>query len=145
MCPVRLRGVGPPVDRLDRYLLHQRRHVQPTDLDAVGGNKVAQHPAARKREVHVQHVDPPHDREVGSQHRLRQIIYAAAADPQLSRLPCHRQRVRTVDHRFALGNSPAQLRIRAERPGQKIIHQRQLADLGVAHVFTSIAGSANSP
>ena len=34
-------------------------------------------------------------------------IDAAAADPQLARLPRHRQHVRTVDHRFALGNSPA--------------------------------------
>jgi len=32
----------------------------------------------------------------------------------------------------------------AERPGQKIVHQGQLADLGIAHVFTSIAGSAGS-
>lgn len=41
------------------------------------------------------------------------------------------QRVRTIDHRFALGNSPAHSRISAERPGQKITHQRQLADVGV--------------
>jgi hypothetical protein len=32
----------------------------------------------------------------------------------------------------------------AERPGQKIVHQGQLADLGVARVFTSIAGFAGS-
>lgn len=33
------------------------------DLDAFGGKQVAQHPAAREREIHVQRVDPPHDRQ----------------------------------------------------------------------------------
>jgi hypothetical protein len=119
--------------------------MQPTDFDANGCKQIAQHPAAGKREVHVQLIEPPHDGEIGNRGRSRQIINAAAADLEFPRLPRHRQRVRSVDHRFARGNSPAQLQTRAERPGQKIIHQRQLADLGVAHVFTSIAGSAGSP
>jgi len=92
----------------------------------------------------VQLVEPPQDREVGSRGRSRQIIDTALTGPQLPRLLRNRQRVRTVDHRFTLGNSPAQLRIRAERPGQKIVYQDELADLGVAHVFKSIAGSAGS-
>ena len=80
-------------------------------------------------------VDPPHDGEIGSRDRPWQIINTTAADPQLPRLPRNRQRVDMVDHRFALGNSPAQSRIGAERPGQKIIHQRQLADLGMQRLY----------
>jgi hypothetical protein len=79
----------------------------------------------------VQLVEASHDGKVGLRGRPRQITDAAAANPQFPRLPCHWQRVHAIDHRFALGNSPAQLRNWAERPGQKIVHQRQLADLGV--------------
>src|ERR1019366_2752314 len=47
-------------------------------------------------------------------------------------LPRQRQAVRASDHRFALGNSPAHFSEDwAERAGQKIVHQRQLANLGV--------------
>ena len=109
--------------------------MQAADLDAFGSKRVTQHPAACERKVHVQLVDPPHDGEIGSRDRPWQIIDATAADPQLPRLPRNRQRVDTVDHRFALGNSPAQSRIGAERPEQKIIHQRQLADLGVQRLY----------
>lgn len=49
----RLRRVRPPVDSLDRHLRHQRRDLQPADLDAFGSKQVAQHTAARKREIHV--------------------------------------------------------------------------------------------
>lgn len=38
---------------------------------------------------------------------LAWVINAAPADPQLACLPHHRQAVRTIDHRFALGNRPA--------------------------------------
>ena len=61
----RFRGVRLPVDRLVRHLLHQGGDVQPADLDAFGGKQIAQHRATREREVYVQRVDPPHDREVG--------------------------------------------------------------------------------
>ena len=61
-----LRDVRPPVDRLDRHLLHQRGNMQAADLDALGGKQVAQHPAAREWEVHVQLIEPPHDGEVGN-------------------------------------------------------------------------------
>lgn len=81
--------------------------MQTADLDAFGGKQVTQHPAAREREIHVQFVEPPHDGEIGRGGRPWQIVDAAATDPQFPRLPAHRQRVRTVDHRFALGNSPA--------------------------------------
>jgi len=56
--------------------------------------------------------------------------------------------VRAVDHRFALGSSPAQSRFWAERPGQKIVHPKRLIGVNspilACNVFTSIAGSAGS-
>ena len=48
-----------------------------------------------------------HDGNIGRRHRLWHIISTAAADPQCLRLPRNRQRVDTVDDRFALGNGPA--------------------------------------
>jgi len=48
---------------------YRRRHVQPTDLDAFGGKQVTQRRAARKRKVHMQLVDPPHDGKIGRRHR----------------------------------------------------------------------------
>jgi len=87
------------------------------DLDAFLPEQIAQHPAARKGELHVQLADPPHDGEIGSRHRLGQIISAASVNPQLPRLPRHRQAVRTIDQHFALGNRPAPvLESKAERP-----------------------------
>src|SRR3546814_15324592 len=55
----------------------------------------------------MQFVDPTQDRQVAVRHRPRQIVDAAAADPELPRLGGQRQRMITVDHRFALGNRPA--------------------------------------
>ena len=44
--------------------------------------KPLQHPAARKRKLHVQLVDPVHQLEVGIRDRLRLVVDAAAADPE---------------------------------------------------------------
>src|SRR3546814_17191874 len=55
----------------------------------------------------MQFVDPTHDRQIAVRHRPRQIVDAAAADPELPRLGGQRQRMITVDHRFALGNRTA--------------------------------------
>ena len=128
----RLRGVRAAVDRLDRHLLHQRGDMLAADLDALLPKQIAQHPAPGKRELHVQLVDPAHGGQVGGRHRPGQVIDAAPAHPQLPSLPDKWQPVQTVNHRFALGNSPAHFSgDRAERAGQKIVHQRQLANLGV--------------
>ena len=53
--------------------------MQPTDLDVFGGKQIAQHPAAREREVDVQLVEPPHDGKIGNRGGSRQITNAAAA------------------------------------------------------------------
>src|ERR671910_1725248 len=55
----------------------------------------------------MQFVHPPHDGQIGCRGRLRLIIEAAPADPELLGLPGQRQGMRSVDHRFALGNTPA--------------------------------------
>jgi hypothetical protein len=43
--------------------------MQPADPQALGGQQVAQHPAARERIVQMQFVHPPHHREIGGGHR----------------------------------------------------------------------------
>lgn len=136
---LRLGGVWPSVDRLDRHLLHKRRHMQATYIDAVGGKQVAQHTAAREREVHMQLVEAPHDGKVGIRGLTWQIVDVAPADPQLPRLPGHRQRVRSVDHRFALGNNPAL----PSAPDKKSFTNVNSPILS-RNVFTSIAGSTGS-
>jgi hypothetical protein len=67
--------------------------VQPANRDALAAKQIAQHPAAGERIGHVHLVDPPHDGEVARRYRSRQVIGAASADPELLRLPRHRQRV----------------------------------------------------
>jgi hypothetical protein len=52
----------------------------------------------------MQPVETPHDCEIGVRHRARQVIDAAATDPQNLRLPGDRQIVLAVDHHFALSN-----------------------------------------
>ncbi len=72
----------------------------------------------------MQFVNPAHQRQIVGRDRPGQIIHAAPADPENLRLSAHRQVIVPVDHRFALGKSPA-------LPRQKISFQRQLPDLGV--------------
>jgi hypothetical protein len=73
-----------------------------TDLDPLPVQQIPQHPAAREGELEVQFVHPAHNRQVGSKHRLGQVIDAAAADPERFGLLSDRQRMRPVDHRFVL-------------------------------------------
>src|SRR5215210_5292525 len=72
------------------------------DVDPLLVEKIPQHPAAREGELEVQFVHPPYDGEIGPGHRSRQVVDAAATDPERLGLPGERQRVRVVDHRFAL-------------------------------------------
>src|SRR5450631_1116467 len=76
------------------------------DLAPLGSQQASQHPRTGERELHMQPVETPHDREIGVRHRARQVIDAAATDLQNLRLLRDRQIVLAVDHRFAL-NSPA--------------------------------------
>src|SRR3954454_1704257 len=76
------------------------------DLHTLGIQEIAQHPAAREREVEMQLVHPAHDGEIGRRHGSRQVIDTAAADVQSLRLAGDGQVMRSVDHRLAL-SSPA--------------------------------------
>src|SRR5215212_8657625 len=99
----RLRGVRLAIDRLDAHAPHQRGDMPTADRHALGIQEIAQHPAAREREVEVQLVHPAHDREVGRGHGSRPVVDAAPADVQGLRLAGDGQPVRPVDHRLALG------------------------------------------
>src|SRR5687767_5056617 len=72
------------------------------DLHTLGLQEIAQHPAAREREGEMQLVPPAHDRKGGRGHGSRQVIDAAAADPERLRLLDDRQIMVAVDHRVAL-------------------------------------------
>jgi hypothetical protein len=54
-------------------------------LQPLGGQQAAQHPRAGERELQVQPVDTPDDREVGFRQRPRQVVDAATADTQIDR------------------------------------------------------------
>src|ERR1039457_6422125 len=84
----------------------------------------------------MQPVETPHDREIGVRHRARQIIDAAAADPQNLRLLRDRQIVLAVDHRFALSN-PALV----SAPSKKSFSSVNSPILACSD-FTSMAGAA---
>jgi len=75
------------VQRLDPHPPHQRSHMPAADRDPFAAQQAAQHPAAGKRGVEMQFVDPAHNGELvrGDSARLR--IDAAAAEPQRRRLP----------------------------------------------------------
>ncbi len=91
--------------------------------EAFGDQQVAQHAAAREREIQMQLVHPAHQGQISG--RRWQVIDAAPADGQHLGLSRNRQIMRAVDHRFAL-SKPA-------LPGQKIVLQRQLSNLGMEH------------
>src|SRR5438067_108801 len=102
------RAVSSEVDLLDGHALHQRGDMPAADLHALGIQEIAQHPAAREREVEMQLVHPAHDGEIGRGHGSRPVIDAAPADVQSLRLAGDGQLVRPVDHRLAL-SGPALL------------------------------------
>src|SRR3954447_11918555 len=109
-----------------------------TDLDPLLAEKIPQHPAAREGELQVQFVDPAHDGEIGRGHRSGPVVDAAAADPECFGLPGKRQRVRAVDHCFALSR-PALLSA-ADKKSLVSVSSPILA----CNVFTSTAGGAGS-
>src|SRR3712207_6005232 len=76
--------------------------VPAAGLEALGGQQVAQHAAAREGKVEMQFVDPPHQREVGGRGWPGPVIDAAPADVEHLGLSGDRQIMRAVDHRFAL-------------------------------------------
>src|SRR5437867_8034297 len=71
------------------------------DLAPLGSQQTSQHPRAGKGELQMQPVETPHGK-VGFRHRARQIVDAATADVQSSRLLGDGQVVCGLDHRFAL-------------------------------------------
>src|SRR5215207_11375479 len=107
------------------------------DVDPLLVEKIPQHPAAREGELEVQLVHPAHEGEVGRGNRSRQIVDAAAADPERLSLLGERQRVRVVDHRFALSR-PALL----SAPDKKSLVSVSSPILA-CNVFTSTAGAAD--
>ena len=101
---LRLRCARTAIERFYPHPLHQRLDVPTADLAPLGSQQASQHPRAGERELQMQPVETPHDREVGFRHRARQVIDTATADAQNLRLLGDRQIVLTVDHRFALSN-----------------------------------------
>src|SRR5215203_6706207 len=106
------------------------------DLHALGLQEIAQHPAAREREVEMQLVHPAHDGEIGRGHGSRQAVDAAPADVQRLRLAGDGQRVRPVDHRLALSR-PALL----SAPSKKSF-ARVSSPILAWRVLTSTGGGA---
>jgi hypothetical protein len=78
--------------------------------------KIPQHPTARERELKMQFVHPAHDRQVGRGRGPLPVVDAATADPERLGLLGDGQRVRAVDHRFALSR-PALL----SAPDKKLV------------------------
>ena len=95
--------------------------------------KIPQHPAARKREVEMQLVDPAHDGQIGRRHRAWQVVDAAPADPERFGLLADAAAGVTVDHRFAL-SSPALL----SAPDKKSLVQKSRASSGTELVLALI-------
>src|SRR3954452_18281321 len=120
------------LERLDAYPLHQGRDMPAADVDPLLVEEVPQHPTARERELKMQLVHPAHDGEIGRENRSGQVVDPAAADPERLGLLGNGQRVRAVDHRFALSR-PALLSAPDKRlvPGSPIL---------AYNVFTSTAG-----
>jgi hypothetical protein len=52
------------------------------DTDPFLFEEVAQHPAARERELQMQLVHPAHDGQIGRRHRSGQVVDAATTDPK---------------------------------------------------------------
>src|SRR3954447_18890100 len=109
-----------------------------TDADPFLFEEVAQHPAARERELQMQLVNPAHDGQIGRRHRSGQVVDVATTDPKYFGLLGDGQRVRAVDHRFALSR-PALL----SAPDKKSLVSVSSPILA-CNVFTSTAGVAGS-
>jgi hypothetical protein len=108
------------------------------DFAALGSQQASQHPRTGEGKLQVQPVEMPHDREIGIRHRARQVINAAAADPQNLSLLGDRQIMLVVDHRFAL-SKPALV----SAPSKKSFSSVSSPILAVGDV-SSIAGAAGA-
>src|SRR3954471_7391513 len=111
-------------------------------------HEIAQHPAAREREVEMQLVHPAHDGEIGRGHGSRQVIDAAPADVQSLRLAGDGQLVRPVDHRLALSR-PALLSAPSKksfvRVSSPILAWRVLTSTGGGAPGSVLASAPNTP
>jgi hypothetical protein len=76
----RFRGLWPAIEGLDAHALHQRGNVQPADFEPLLDQQPLQHPAARKREFHVQLAGPVHQPQIGIRHRAGLVVDTAPAD-----------------------------------------------------------------
>jgi hypothetical protein len=101
---LRLGGARTAIERLYPHPPHERFDMPAADLAPIGSQQASQHPRTGERELQMQPIEMPHDREIGVRHRARLVIDAAAADLQNFRLLCDRQIVLALDHRFALSN-----------------------------------------
>lgn len=109
--------------------------MQPSGGKAFLAQEAFHHPAARKRILHVQLVDPAHQLEVFFVDRTRLVLEAAPADPQEFGLAAQAQDVVMICHFFALPNRPAL----ASAPSKKIILQRQLTNFCVQRFDIDLA------
>ena len=134
----RFRGVRFSIKRFDPHPLHQRGNVESPDLEAFLNQQALQHPAARKRELHVQLVDAVHQLQVGIRHRARLVIDTAPADPQHKGLAADAELRCGINHLFALGSRPAL----PSAPDKKSFSSVSSPILA-CNVLTSITGSGS--
>ena len=95
-------GAGLRTQGGNPHVEHQGADPSASHTRDIPALEAAQHVRACKREVQVQHIDLPHQREVAGRRRAWRVVHRAAADPQRRGLPRHGERVRPVDHRVAL-------------------------------------------
>src|SRR5674476_640463 len=135
---LRLGGARTTIERLYPHPPHERFDMPAADLAPLGSQQASQHSRTGERELQMQPIEMPHDREIGVRYRARQVIDAAAADLQNLRLLCDRKIVLAVDHRFALSN-PALV----SAPSKKSFSSVSSPILACSD-FTSIAGAASA-
>ena len=121
---VRRAGVALAIDRRDAHLVHQRAHMLAAHHEAFQLEHVAQHAGTGEREVQVQLVDAPHQRQI----RLRRRR-AAGSTRSSAKGPATPPGDSPVDHEQIQSSLCARTVDTTERAGQKIILQRELADL----------------
>jgi len=116
---LRLRRARTPIKRLDPHPPHQRLHMTTADLAPIENQKTTQHAGPRERELGVQLVDLPHEREVYQRKRARQVVHRAAREADNLGLLRYAQSMIAVDHsRRAEGALSAQ-RAQQSRLGER--------------------------
>src|SRR6185437_11035176 len=134
-----LRRLGPLINRGDREPAHERSHMLAADAHALVIEQITQHAAAGERQLEMQFVNAPHQRERLLAHRVGAVVHRRAGQPQKARLACDREPVRPVDHRFPVGPGP--------RPSAlaKKSNSSACCPILAWSAFTSIGGSRRSP